>query len=227
MRMVVRQLTPSSLYFVIGSFLGVFSGLTLFVFNKDLLDFILTVWFKRILFGTTIFGNQYTFWFVLNNIVVLLLIVVASILIMFLIMRKRKYISYDRFGIMEKQHPRITLLSLYVIPIGALMINGFLLSLFVFYVLFNYGFDKFVTSMLLLLPHGINEILALFLASSLALSYIKILSPLILARKWNSCRKVGKELLSSRVTLFIITLIAILVLFSGFIEGALTLFLIK
>lgn len=226
-QIVFKQMPNSLAYFFTGFFVSILFGYFIFYFNKSLYETILSLWSKRLLFGLGLFGNNYSFWFVLNNIIVLFLIIVASILMIFLVMRRKNFGFSSRPKIIERRHPKITLISLYMIPIGALIINGFLIGLFLTYIFLNYDFHKFIESFLLILPHGINEILALVLATSLSLTYIKILSPLILNRKWDACRKKGKELLVSKVTLFVVCLIAILVLFSGFIEGLLTLLIVR
>ncbi len=224
---VLRQIPNVLAYFFASFFVSIFTGILIFHLKKSLYEAILSLWFKRLLFGAGFFGNNYSFWFVLNNIVALLLVVAASALMVFLIMRRKGSRFSGRPRMIERRHPKITLISLYTIPIGALIINGFLIGLLLTYIFLNYGFDKFTTSVLLSLPHGINELLALFLATSLGLTYVKILSPLIINRKWDACRKKAKELLVSNVTLFVVFLIVLLTLFSGFVEGLLTLLITK
>ena len=225
-KFVLRQMPYAFLYYLIGSLLGALLGFVLFNLNKELLLFILTAWFKRLMFGLDIFGaKNYTLWFVINNTIALILVVVASVLIMTLVIKRRLQLKglkkFDTFRRLEARRPKITLYGIYIVPIGALVINGFLVSLFTAYIFLDMGMSQFVNVAMLLLPHGINELIALLIASSLGLSYIKILSPLIIKRKWEECIKTGKELLGSKVTLFFIVVIALLVLFSGFLEGAL------
>lgn len=218
---VLKHLPFVFLWFLFGSAVGFVTSVSLFYSNKELLEFILTVWFKRILFGLKIIGSEhFVFWFILNNLTALLLIFVALILIMMLVF-KRKMRFFKRHAIFEKHHPRITLMGLYILPLGALFVNGFLIVLFSTYVLLNYGQEKFITTIMLLAPHGINEIAALFLSSSLGLAYLEILSPLILKRKWSKAIKRGKELLKSKITFIFILLIVILVVFGAFVESIL------
>jgi uncharacterized membrane protein SpoIIM required for sporulation len=137
----------------------------------------------------------------------------------------RSQIEFKRFRSFEKRRPKIILSALYIIPIGALTINGFLLSLFSTYVLLNYGKEKFLFAILLTFPHGINEILALLFATSLVLAYLQILKPIILRGNLKLAVKKIKNLIASRVTIFFTILIILLVLFSGVLEGILTMFL--
>jgi len=215
---VTSQLPKVFLYFLLGSVAGFLLGCFLFNFSRPSYEFILTLWFKRLLFGVKFLGNQYIFWFILNNFTAMLLAVAASLILLTQVAKRKTYLFANRFQNLEKRHPKITLFSLYMIPVGALIINGFLISLFLTFVLLN-DFDNFMSILLRLSPHGVGELLALFFAASLGLSYIKILSPLILSRRWNLCIKESKALFFSKVTIFFIFLIAVLVVFSGFLEG--------
>lgn len=216
---VMRQLPKIFLYFLIGSAAGFIFGYLLFNFSKPFYEFILTLWFKRLLFGAKFVGNQYILWFILNNFAAMLLAIAAALVVLTQVARRKTYLFARRFKNLEKSHPKITLLSLYMIPIGALIINGFLISLFLTFVLLNSGFDNFASILLKLSPHGVGELFALFLATSLGLSYIKILSPLILSKRWELSIKESKKLFFSKVTIFYIFLIAVLVVFSGYLEG--------
>jgi len=227
-QMVFKELPYSLLYFLIGSFSGYFTSYILFNFDKNLLETILNIWLRRILFGINFFeSNNYVFWFILNNVIAMLLVVVAIILIITHIAKTPDYIITKKFRSLEKRRPKIVLSGLYMIPLGALLLNGFLLSLFIGYVWLSFGFNNFLTSLLLLLPHGIVELTALFLASSLGLTYLKILKPLILKERWEECGKIGKNLLISKTTLFIAVIIIILVVFGGFMEGTLSLIILR
>lgn len=223
---VFRQIPITLAYFFVSFLASIVLGFFIFNLKKSLYETILNLWFKRLLLGFNLFGKSNPFWFTLNNIIVMLLIVLATALMVFLIMRRTSRFS-SRPRMMERRHPKITLASLYMIPIGALVINGFLIGFFLTYAFLNYGFNEFKTSILLLVPHGINEVLALILATSLALSYIKILSPFVLNRRWDICRKRVKELLLSNVSFFVVFLIILLTLFSGFVEGLLTILLTR
>jgi uncharacterized membrane protein SpoIIM required for sporulation len=75
----------------------------------------------------------------------------------------------------------------------------------------------------LTLPHGTIEIIALLLASSLVLAYLKILKPTILKGNLKQAVKIAKKLLASQVTLFFVVLIILLLFFSGIMEGVLIL----
>lgn len=224
---VFRQIPNALAYFFVSFLASIVLGFFIFSLKKSLYETILNLWFKRLLFGFNFFGKSNPFWFTLNNIIVMLLIVLATALMVFLIMRRKPSGFSSRPRMMERRHPKITLASLYMIPIGALVINSFLIGFFLTYAFLNYGFNEFKTSVLLLVPHGINEMLALILATSLALAYIKILSPFVLSRRWDVCRKKVKELLLSNVTMFVVFLIILLTLFSGFVEGMLTLLITR
>lgn len=168
------------------------------------------------------FGEKYnTFWFILNNIIALLVVIVASLLILNHVSKTPEFAITKKLKFLEKRRPKIMLTGLYMVPLGALLVNSFLISLFITYVFLNFGFERFFTVVLLLLPHGITEVFALILASSLGLAYLKILSDLILKGKWKFCSKTLKELIGSRVTLLIIIFVIILVIFGGLIEGSL------
>jgi uncharacterized membrane protein SpoIIM required for sporulation len=220
-RLVLKQLPYSLLYLVIGSSFAVFVGYFLFNLDKKMFEFILTIWFKRVLFGAYLLGeNSYTFWFILNNIVALFLVIVASIVIITHISKTPEFILTKKFKTLRKYRPKIILTGLYMVPVGASLLNGFIISLLLTYVLLNFGFGGFTEIVLLLLPHGINELIALLFASSLGLAYLKILSPLILKEKWELCRKIGRNLLKSRVTLFVVLIVVLLIVFSGFLEGS-------
>jgi hypothetical protein len=228
---VLRQMPLAFLYYIVGSLLGAAASFALFAVDKSFLEFVLTVWFKRLLLGLTLLGSKnYTLWFVINNMAALMLVIIASVMIMMLVLGRRatfeKSWRFKRFGTIERRRPRITLFGIRIVPVGALLINGFLIAMFATYVLLGMGYDYFVDVVMLLLPHGINEVVALVIASSVGLAYIRILSPFILARRWDDCTMLGKSMLKSRVTFFFMTLIAILVVFSGFLEGALGLFVI-
>ena len=219
--MVLKQMPRAFLYLIIGSLLGITIGFVLFYTNKPIFELILVIWSRKILFGAEFFGSEnYSLWFIINNLIALLLVVTATIMILTHISKTPTFYVAKRFRKLEKHRPKITVFGLYIIPIGAVIINGFLISLFATYVLLIYEFGRFFDVMMLLLPHGIGELLALLLASSLGLAYLKILTPLILKKKWKSCIKTGEQLLKSRTTLFIVIAIIVLVIFSGLLEGS-------
>jgi hypothetical protein len=221
-KFVFSQMPLTVVYFFIGSSLGTISSFLLFFLNRDFLVFLLEIWFRRLKIGLEVLGGHQTLWFIVNNIVALMIIVFASVLIFSFVLRKKKAPKYfKRFNNLERHNPKITLYSAYMIPIGALVINGFLVSLFLTYALFNYGVESAASALILMVPHGVNELVALFLACSLGLAYLKIISPMIKKRQIDKSIKVGKSLLFSNTTLIFIVLIAILVVFSGFVEGIL------
>lgn len=226
LRFVLKQIPYSILYLLLGLFVGAISSYIFFSLNPYFLKFILGIWFRRILLGISLFEEYPAFWFILNNTIALLVIIFASWFILTNISKTPEFLITKKFRRLKKHRGKIILSGLYIIPLGSLLINGFLISLFVTYVFLNFGFDVFAKTLLLLLPHGITESSALLLASSLGFSYLKILSPYILNSKWNLCSKKLKKLLFSRCSLFVIFLIIILVLFSGILEGILS-FLIK
>jgi uncharacterized membrane protein SpoIIM required for sporulation len=222
-KQVFKQLPFAAACFFLSLIFGALFAFFLQNFNKEILEKILSLWSKRILLGVMILGEKFSIaWFILNNLIALLLIVVSCLLILLL---PRSQIEFKRFRSFEKRRPKIILSALYIIPIGALTINGFLLSLFSTYVLLNYGKEKFLFAILLTFPHGINEILALLFATSLVLAYLQILKPIILRGNLKLAVKKIKNLIASRVTIFFTILIILLVLFSGVLEGILTMFL--
>jgi uncharacterized membrane protein SpoIIM required for sporulation len=208
-------------YFIIGSLLGSGIASFLFMLDKNLIDVILSAWFKRMTFGLKYFNGDYKLWFITNNLVAILMIVVALLLIITMFLRKRKFhISY--FRKYERENPKITLYSLYMIPIGALIINGALVSFFLTFIFLSQGIEKFSTALVLMMPHGVNEFIALILACSYGLAYIKLIKPLVLKRDWKGIVKMNKRVFYSQTTVIFIILIIIVVAFSGFIEGSLT-----
>ena len=222
---VVRQIPCSILFFVLGCTSGAFLSSFLFLVDKQLLAQILNLWSKRILFGLEIFQENYTFWFLLNNSIALIVISLASVLIAIYIFRTPTFLVSKKFRNVEKHRPKITLIGLYMVPILAPFLNGFFNTLFVFYILLAYGFKNLQTVLFLILPHGISEIIALLLASSLGLAYLKILKPLILKKKWKKCIKIGKKLVKTKTTVFFITLILILAILGSSVEGLIALLL--
>lgn len=218
---VVKYMSLSFFYFILGCSFGMFSGYLLFFFNKTLYQQIINLFVRRLTFGIQYVGN-YKIWFILNNLVVILLLISSILIMTNVIFRKRRTIKFfTRFENIEKHRPRMMLFSLYMIPIGVLIINGFLISLLLIYTLLNFGFQRFQIFFLLLLPNGINEILALVLSSSLVLVYLKILKPYILNKRWKEAKKVARQLLTSNTTMFMLALIVLLIIFSGFVEGSL------
>lgn len=219
---VIKYLSVSFFYFILGCSFGMFTGFLLFFFNKTLLQKIIDIFIKRITFGAQYVGS-YKLWFILNNLFVVLLMVVAVLLVMTVVLRRRRPIKFfKRFARVEENRPKVTLFSLYMIPIGAMMINGFLVTLLLIYTLMNFGYQNFETLFLFLLPHGISEILGLLFSSALALAYLEVLKPYILNRQWEKAKKIGKQLLLSKTTAMVVFLIILLIIFSGFIEGNLT-----
>ncbi len=226
-KFVFSHMPLAVVYFFIGSSLGTIVSFLLFFLNRDFLVYILEIWFRRLMIGINLLGGHQTLWFILNNIVALMLVIFASVLIFSFVLRRKNIPKrFKRFNSLERHNPKITLYSAYMIPIGALMINGFLVSLFLTYALFNYGIEKATSAVILMVPHGMNEIMSLFIACSLGLAYLKILSPMIKKKQIDKSIKVGKALLLSKTTLIFIVLIAILVVFSGFVEGMLVQFVI-
>ena len=177
--------------------------------------------------GIELLGEHYTLWFILNNIVALMIIVMASVFIFMFVLKKRRIPkSFKKFSLIERHNPRITLYSAYIIPIGALVINGFLVNLFLTHALFSYGIERAIGAVILMMPHGVNELMALFMASSLGLAYLKILSPMIKRGQIDKSIALSKVLLTSNTTLFFIGFIALLIIFSGFLEGIISQFVV-
>jgi len=229
-RDVVAQLPFSFLYFAVSSVIGFTTGLILFAANKEWLDYLIQLWIRRTTFGLQYFNGNYKLWFITNNLAAILMIVVGILLLAVMIMR-RKYVARNsmqwKARMFEKHHPRVTLYSFYMLPVGALAINGFLISLFLSYSYLNFTTEKFLTSFLLLLPHGVSELLALFIASSLGFEFIKKMRPYIMSGEWPKAVVASKNLLHSRATIIIFIFIILLILFSGFIEGSLVSVIIK
>jgi len=216
---VLKKVPIAFMYFVTGISAGIFSGLLLYFISKQFYENLLNIWLKRILFGVSKFGPEN--WFILNNITSMLLIVGASLLMMIFIFKRRRY-SNKRFRMFERKHPELTLHSMYIIPLGALVMNGFFIAFFIMYILLTLGITEFNLALAFTLPHGIVEVSGLLLATSLGLAYIDILKPYVLGRKWKESIKIGKRLLFSRTTLIFVVIILVLVVFSGYIEGSLT-----
>lgn len=217
---VIKNLGISFFYFAIGIFAGTLVGFTLFFSDKTLYQKIIQLFVKRITFGIQYFGNS-ELWFIANNLFVILMIVASSVFLMGIILRKRRPIYIKRFRRFEENRPQVTLFSLYMIPIGALIINGFLISLLMVYTFLNFDYQEFQIFFALLLPHGVTELLGLIFSTSIGLAYLEVLKPYILAKRFDTARKVGKKLLLSKTTLLVIIWIAILIIFSGYIEGSL------
>ncbi len=221
---VLQQLKAVAFLFLIGLVLGAIAGFILYNFGIDFYSFIISSWSQRLLFGMRILGEKYsTLWFIANNTMALFIIVFALVMIVTHI-SKDPVRGVNKFREFEKERPKITVVGLYMLPVGALLINSFLVSLFVTYVYLTRGFDSFFTALSFIVPHGINEIAALFMASSLALAYVKILSKLIMKKKWYMVKDTAKNLVESRVSLTFFIIIAILIVFSGFVEGILASF---
>ena len=222
-KFVFSQMPLAVVYYFIGSCLGTIIGFALFFLYKRFLIFLLEVWFRRITIGIRLLNGYYTLWFILNNLVALMLVIVMSVFIFTSVLKSRRA---KRFDFLEHHKPKITLYSAYMIPIGALMINGFLVNLFLTYTLFTYGVEKTTAAVILMIPHGINEFVALLFASSLGLAYLNILSPIIRRKQFGKALTLGKSLLFSNTTFVFIALIALLVVFSGFVEGILSYFVV-
>ena len=220
---VIKNFGISIFYYAVGSSLGVFVGFLLSAINKSFFQRVIQVLVERTTFGEQYVGS-YKLWFIINNFFVLFLIVASSVFMMNLVLRKRrpKYFNkFKRFERFEKNRPQVTMFSLYMIPIGALIINGALISLLLTYALTNFGYKQFEATFILLVPHGLSEVLALIFATSIGLAYLEVLKPYILSKKWDEARKIGRELLFSKVTLIVVFFIALLIIFSGYIEGSL------
>jgi len=218
--LVIEQIRNSLAYFLIGVLFGSSVASFLFLIDKKLIENILSAWFKRITFGLKYIGD-YKLWFILNNLVALLMIIAALILILDMFIRRRKF-QIPYFRKYERENSMITLYSLYMIPIGALVINGALISLFLTYVLLSSGFATFSTAFVLMMPHGVNEFVALVLASSYGLAYIHLIEPFVLKRNWNDIKRTSRQFFFSQTTYVFIVLILVLIVFGGFIEGMLS-----
>ena len=222
--LIIEKMRDSLLYLLIGALLGSGIGSFLFAADRKIIDSILSFWFKRMMFGLEYVGNDYRLWFILNNLMAFLMIIIAIFLIIFMFMKKKKF-GNNYFKSYEEEHPIITLYSLYMMPIGALIINGALVSLFLTFTFLDGGFVKFSTALSLMMPHGLNEFIALILASSYGLAFIQTIEKLVLKKKWKEIRKISKKIFLSQITLLFIIFIIILVFFGGIAEGTLSLLL--
>jgi len=219
--LIIMQMRNSLAYFLIGALFGSGFASFLFILDKKLLETVISVWLTRATFGLKYLGGDYRLWFILNNFVAFLMIIVALVLLIGMFIKRRKFhVSY--FAKYEKSHPKITLYSLYMMPIGALVINGALISLFLTFILLNEGFAKFSTALTLMTPHGLYEFIALILASSYGLAYIQLIKPFILKRDWKSIKKTSRQIFYSQTSIVFIFMILILVVFGGIIEGTLS-----
>lgn len=216
----VLGFVPKALKYLIYGFIsGLVFGIFLFYVNKSLYQSLLQSWSNRLLFGVQLLNNHYTTWFILNNLVAMITAIMGILLILLLI-KRRRHMKRNRFELFEKHHPRMTLLSLYMIPIGAVFINAFFVSILLTYVYLSSGYTELLRAVLILLPNGLNEILALLFASSLGLSYLKIIEPLILKGKWERTIDVSKKLVFSKTSLYFILFIVILIVFAAYLEGS-------
>lgn len=215
---VAKNFGMAVIYFIVGGFIGTAIGFSLFYIDESLLARIIQLFSQRITFGEQYVGN-YKIWFILNNLVATFLIVASTVFMMSIFLRKRKPRFFNRFKNFEARRPKVTLYSLYIIPIGALIINGVLISILLTYGLLNFGYAAFIAAVLLIVPHGMTEILSLIFAASMGLAYLEVLKPYILKMRWNEAKKIGKQLLFSKTTLIFIIFIALLVVFSGILEG--------
>jgi hypothetical protein len=175
-------------------------------------------WSHRLLLGTQVLGP---FWFAVNNLMALLLLITASVLILVNVTKTPTFLLTRRFRALRRYRSRAILIGLYLVPVGALLINGFLLTLFLTWVWLDLGWPSAQLALTLIIPHGMAELFALILAASLGLAYLEILTPLVRAERWQAAAQMGKELLTSRTTLFIGAIILTQLIFSGLIEGAL------
>ncbi|MFH0711357.1 MAG: hypothetical protein V1944_02155 [Candidatus Aenigmatarchaeota archaeon] len=216
--LVLRQLPKAVTYLIIGFILGATVGYFLFSISRASYEVILSSWFKRVMFGAKLLNNQYVLWFIINNFVALILAIAGGVLIITNIGRKRAGYS-KRFQVFEKHHPKVTMFSLYMLPIGALLINSFLIAFFLMYVYLSRGYDQLIQSLSVLSLNGITEMLALVLAASLGLSYVKVLEPFIMKRKWKESIGLGKKVVWSKTSFYVFVLIAILIVFSAYAEG--------
>jgi len=224
-RSVLSQMPLAFVYYFIGACLGTVAGFALFFTFPDLLAMFIKMWVHRLTIGVQLLNGNYTLRFIVNNLVALMMVVVMSVFMFVFILRKHK-VRFKSLEGMERHNPKITLFSAYMLPIGALLINGFLVNLFITYTLFTYGIEKTTSAVLLMVPHGVNELVALLIATSLGLSYLKILAPMIRRKQFGKAIKTGKALLKSKTTMLFIVLILLLVVFSGFVEGVLTYFVL-
>lgn len=216
---VIKNFGISVFSFTAGLSFGVFFGFFLSIADKSLLQSMINFFVERTTFGEQYFGS-YKIWFIVNNLFALLLIVGSAVLMMSVFLRKKRPTYFKKFRRFEETRPKVTLYSLYVIPIGALFINGAIVSLLLVYTLVNFGYKQFETVFILLTPHGATELLGLIFASSIVLAYLEVLKPYILNGRWDDAKKIGKRLLFSNVTLIVVFFIVLLIIFSGYIEGS-------
>ena len=222
--LIVRQMGLSFACSIIGVMLGSGFASFLFIVDKDIIKIILSAWLKRVTFGVEYFGGDYRLWFIVNNLIAFMMIVVSIVLLVSMFIKRRKMqISY--FKNYEEKHPLVTLYSLYMIPIGALIINSALVSLFLTFIFFDQGAASFSTAFTLMMPHGAYEFIALILTSSYGLAYIKMIKQFVLKKNWRAVVKTSKQIFFSQTSVIFIIMILILVVFGGIIEGSLSMML--
>ena len=219
---VLNKLPLIFLLFVLGLSSGFVFGSIVFKFDREVYQILVEVWSKRVLFGANYLGGNYGVWFILNNLMVMALLVGVSLLFMMFVLYRKKSFWVKKFGDREARHPKLILLSLYILVVGTVVMNGFMISLFLSGIFLQDGFQNLKLAIFILLPHGLSEVLALSLSSSLGLIYIEKLKPLILKRKFEDAVATAKLLLRMPTTKFTLALIIILVIFSGFLEGSLS-----
>jgi len=221
--LIIKQVRNSLAYFFIGIFFGSAISSFLFLLDENMLEKILNLWFERTTFGVKYFGD-YRIWFIANNLFALFMVIISLVIITSIFLRKRK-LHHSYFADYENKHPIVTLYSLYMMPVGALLINGAIVSLFLTTILLRDGMEKFSTALSLITPHGLYEFLALILVASYSLSYIQIIKPLVLKKDWKGIKKASKKIFFSNTSMVFIFMIVILVVFGGIIEGSLSLLL--
>jgi hypothetical protein len=195
-------------------------GLTYFlhVFNPVVLEILVRVWSERLLLGMRLFGVT---WFILNNVLAMFLLLTACFLILIWVTKTPEYYLTKVFKRARKYRARLIWFGLRLIPMGALFVNSFLITLLLSWVWLKFGSGVALNIALLLLPHGLNELIALVLATSLVLAYLHVLSPFVLAERWKEAARQAKSLLVAKPTLVIALIILAQLTLSGAIEGVL------
>lgn len=217
---VLRETPKVFLYYILGSIAGLAFGYLMFAADRSSLEALLNMWSKRLLLGIELGGGDWNaLWFILNNLAVMLVVIGASVFILVQISRKPLMIrKFKRF----REPPKMTMFGLYIVPIGAMVLNGFLIAMFASYIYLAYGIESFTSAVVLMIPHGINEILALTLACSLGIASINAIKPYVMKGQSEKAIKVGKSILRSKATFYILIIIATLIVFSGMVESLLS-----
>jgi hypothetical protein len=197
--------------------IGALSGIgiaSMLSFNPTYLDALVELFSRRLLLGMPLLGTS---WFVFNNLLAFLSLIAGCGLILLGVTKTPEYLITSLKG-MRSYRSRIILLGLHILPKGAAFLNAFVTGLLLTWSWFRLGVGV-VRIIALLIPHALNELVALVLITSLVLAHVKLLSTLILEERWADARQRLKELMGSSTSCALILIVLIQVLLSGLIEA--------